>query len=198
MKTPTTALLCAAALLASPLPAAGPSTADALAGFNVVRQVLISPRCVNCHIPGDAPLQGDAATPHTQNVVRGIDGKGVPGLACSDCHGAANTPASYGPSMPPGAPGWHLPPPERKMVFQNVSPAVLCASLKDVKKTGGRDLAAIVAHLEKDPLVLWGWSPGEGRMPVALPHADLVKAVKTWVAGGAPCPAVDNSRVAVP
>lgn len=185
------AALAASGVLLSPAPARGAGgETEALAAFGTIQKVLQSPRCVNCHIPGDAPLQGETGTPHTQNVLRGIQGKGVPGLACADCHAAANTPESYGPNMPPGAPGWHLPPPALKMVFQDLSGADLCASLKDPKRNGGKDLAALVTHLEKDPLVLWGWSPGDGRAPVSVPHAELVKAARKWAAAGGPCPTV--------
>lgn len=82
----------------------------ALAAFATVQKVFQSPRCQNCHIPGDAPLQFDAGTPHAMAVVRGLDGKGAAGLPCSTCHGESNPPASYGPHMPPGAPHWSLPP----------------------------------------------------------------------------------------
>ena len=38
----------------------------ALAAFTTVQKVLQHPRCQNCHIPGDAPLQFDAGLPHVQ------------------------------------------------------------------------------------------------------------------------------------
>ncbi|HET7177468.1 MAG TPA: hypothetical protein VFI63_02150 [Solirubrobacterales bacterium] len=166
---------------------AGDRTA-ALAAFETVRSVLQHPRCQNCHIPGDAPLQLDEGVNHTENVQRGPAGLGVPGLPCSTCHASANSPASYGAHMPPGAPGWRLPPRSRKMVFIGLSPADLCATVKDPKRNGGRSLAALREHLAHDKLVLWGWSPGVGRAPVAVPHDDLVAAVDTWIAAGAPCP----------
>lgn len=71
--------------------------------FDTVQKVFQSPRCQNCHIPGDSPLQFDAGIPHAMNVVRGMDGKGAAGLPCATCH-ADNPPASYGPNAPPGAP----------------------------------------------------------------------------------------------
>ncbi len=182
-----TAFAILGAVLLSSGATAAQQTADAVKAFDTIQTVLQSPRCVNCHIAGDAPLQGDAGAPHTQGVVRGKEGKGVPGLACADCHGMQTTPASYGPAMPPGAPGWHRPPESMKMVFQNLSKAELSATLKDSARNGGKSLDAFVAHFEKDPLVLWGWSPGEMRTPVPVPHADLVTAVKTWVAAGGPC-----------
>ena len=160
----------------------------ALGAFETLRAVLQHPRCQNCHIPGDAPLQLDEGVMHTENVQRGPAGLGVPGLPCSTCHGAANPPASYGAHMPPGAPGWRLPPPARKMVFIGLSPADLCATVKDPKRNGGRSLAALREHLAHDQLVLWGWAPGAGRAPVAVPHDTLVAAVDTWIAAGAPCP----------
>jgi hypothetical protein len=188
---PVLALLAiaAAAAAGTSAPPASPNPKDGLAAFETVRAVLQSPRCQNCHIPGDAPLQFDAGLPHAQNVMRGKDGKGSPGLACATCHASANPPASYGEHTPPGAPNWHLPPADRKMVFIHLSPAELCATVKDPQKNGGKDFAALERHVASDQLVLWGWSPGAGRAPVAIPHADFVAAFKTWTAAGAPCPA---------
>src|SRR5689334_14404481 len=107
------------------------SQAGAVAAFGVVQKVLQHPRCQNCHIPGDAPLQFDDGREHSQNVQRGADGKGARGLACATCHSTLNPPASYGAHMPPGAPNWHLPPPEHKMVFINLSAGELCRGLKN-------------------------------------------------------------------
>jgi hypothetical protein len=177
----------------TPLPAAAGSAAgsatsnDPLAAFERVRAVLQDPRCQNCHPSGEAPLQGDEGRPHDQNVLRGPDGQGPPGEGCSTCHGPSNLPASYGLNMPPGAPSWHMPPPEIKMVFVGLSSGPLCQQLKDSKRNGGKDLAALLHHVSDDPLVLWGWSPGVGRRPVGVPHAEFVAAFRAWVAAGAPC-----------
>jgi hypothetical protein len=171
---------------------AASTTADkhqaALSAFATIQTVLQHPRCQNCHIPGDAPLQFDAGLVHSQNVLRGQNGTGAAGLPCSTCHGTANTPASYGAHTPPGAPNWHLPPPGQKMVFINLSASDLCATVKDPKRNGGKDLAAFLKHVSSDKLVLWGWDPGVGRAPVSVPHDEFVAATKTWIAGGAPCP----------
>jgi hypothetical protein len=158
----------------------------ALAAFDTVQTVLQHSRCQNCHIPGDAPLVFDAGVAHPQNVKRGSNGLGAPGLPCSACHGTRNPPASYGANMPPGAPGWRLPA-GQKMVFIGLSKADLCATIKDPKHNGGRDLAAMLEHVSHDKLVLWGWDPGVGRAPVSVPHDQFVAAFKTWIAGGAPC-----------
>lgn len=162
--------------------------AQALAAFPVIEQVFQHPRCSNCHIPGDRPLQFDAQTPHAQNVVRGPKGEGAPGMTCSTCHGEANSPASYGPHAPPGAPHWKLPPPDQKMAWIGVPAAELCAMLKDKSRNGNRDLEAMHKHVAEDALVLWGWNPGGTRAPVPVPHAELVGAFRTWIDGGAPCP----------
>jgi hypothetical protein len=161
--------------------------AAALAAFDTVQAVLQHPRCQNCHIPGDAPLQLDAGVAHTQNVRRGPAGTGAPGLPCSTCHATVNPPASYGPHTPPGAPNWRLPPPGQKMVFIGLSKADLCATVKDPRRNGGKDLAALLEHVSHDKLVLWGWDPGIGRAPVAVPHQAFVASFKTWMAAGAPC-----------
>lgn len=160
----------------------------ALDAFGTIRQVLQHPRCQNCHIPGDAPLQFDAGLEHAQHVRRGVDGKGAPGLPCSTCHGDANLPASYGAHVPPGAPNWHLPPAAHKMVFIDVPASELCRTLKDPAQNGGKDLAALLEHVRSDALVLWGWNPGQGRAPVPVPHREFVTAFKAWTDAGAPCP----------
>ncbi|MGH9382021.1 MAG: hypothetical protein ACRD2Z_15610 [Thermoanaerobaculia bacterium] len=162
--------------------------AEALAAFATVQEVFQHPRCQNCHVPGDAPLQGDEGMVHAQAVTRGPDGQGAPGLPCSTCHGEANLPASYGPRTPPGAPNWHLPPPEHKMVFIGLPGAELCAGIKNRRENGGKDLDALVEHVSEDALVLWGWAPGEGRAPVPVPHSEFVTAFERWAAAGAPCP----------
>ncbi len=164
---------------------------DAAAPFETVMKVLQSPRCVNCHPAGDAPLQGDDSHVHLQNIQRGSDGRGVAGLGCAACHGDANLPASYGPHAPPGVPSeWRLPPADSKMVFQGLGARALCEQLKDPRRNGGKQLADLVEHVSADPLVLWGWSPGHGRKPVPVSHADFVSALKAWADRGAPCPAL--------
>jgi hypothetical protein len=173
-----------------PTPSGGaepPSKEEGLAAFETVRAVLQHPRCQNCHIPGDAPLQFDEGLVHGQNVVRGRIGIGAPGLSCSTCHGNANPPASWGEHMPPGAPNWRLPPPQRKMVFIGLSSGELCRRLKDPKENHGMTLEALLRHVRDDKLVLWGWSPGVGRASVSVPHDEFVAQFKQWMAAGAPC-----------
>ena len=167
-----------------------PPRADTLAvqAFETVAKVLQHPRCQNCHIPGDAPLQFDDGRPHGQNVQRGRFGHGTPGLPCSTCHGRKNPPASYGASIPPGAPNWRLPAAAHKMVFIDLKPAQLCAAIKDPRATAGRSLPGMLKHLSTDELVAWGWEPGVGRAAVPISRADVVAAFKTWMDAGAPCP----------
>ncbi len=183
-------IVIAAALVGGGAPARARAQAgsDASKDFAVIQRVLQHPRCQNCHIPGDAPLQFDDGRPHAMNVMRGAGGEGAPGLPCATCHASKNPPASYGPHMPPGAPNWKLPPPEEKMVFIGLSAADLCKRIKDPEQTGGRDLEAMFEHINKDKLVLWGWHPGVGRAPVDVPHAEFAAAFKRWMDAGGPCP----------
>lgn len=155
---------------------------DKTAGFMTLYRTLENPRCMNCHPSGDAPLQCDDSRPHAMAISRLSEKNGVP---CSTCHRAKNNPKEH---QPPGAPNWHLPPPETPMVFQGRSPHQLCEQLKDPKQTGNRDLAALVDHVANDPLVSWGWDPGPGRKPVPTPRAQVVAAMKSWIAAGAVCP----------
>lgn len=161
---------------------------EAVKAFDTVQKVFQSPRCQNCHIPGDSPLQFDAGIPHAMNVVRGMDGKGAAGLPCATCHAERNPPASYGPGMPPGAPHWSLPPAAHKMVWIGLPADKLCAMIKDRSSNGDRDFAALIKHVSDDKLVLWGWNPGVGRAPVPVPHDIFVTQFKLWADAGGPCP----------
>jgi hypothetical protein len=165
-----------------------PPADRALRAFEVVRSVLQHPRCQNCHIPGDAPLQGDEGHAHEPNVVRGPNGRGAAAMECPVCHGAQNLPVSYGDHVPPGAPNWLLPPPGTKMVFIGLSPRDLCRSIKNRRATGGKNLAAMLAHIRDNKLVAWGWAPGEQRSTPPATRAETVAAFKTWMDAGSPCP----------
>jgi mono/diheme cytochrome c family protein len=166
-------------------PAAKPDASASRAAFQQVYRVLISPRCLNCHPAGDAPLQGDDSHVHIQNVKRGKNGHGVYGMQCDTCHQDTNLPGAH---MPPGNPKWALPPPEHKMVFEGISPAQLCKQIKDPKQNGGRSLEALFDHVAHDDLVGWGWDPGDGRTLPPLSRPETAAQMRTWIDGGAACP----------
>ena len=121
---------------------------------------------------------------------------------CRSCHQNSNGQA---PGMPPGAandlmPGfvWHMPPPTM-ILSRNMTAQQLCEQLLDPKQNsflafrGGRDdmetfKKEFVHHVSDDPLVIWAWQPGPGRIAAPGTHPDLVKAMKLWIDAGAPCP----------
>jgi len=148
-------------------------------------QVLMHPRCVNCHPRGDCPLQGDDSHPHSMNVMRGPEGIGKNGLWCSTCHQDRGLPGTH---MPPGSPGWQLPPKDMPMVFEGSTPHEICLHLKDPDQNGLRSPDEVLEHVETAPIVLSGWNPGEGRTPVAMSHEEFVKNMKEWVDNGVACP----------
>lgn len=182
------ATLVAAGSLGQAIAQTAPASDGALRAFEIVRSVLQHPRCQNCHIPGNSPLQGDEGRTHAQFVVRGADGHGATAMNCSTCHSESNLPANYGDHAPPGAPNWHLPKPETKMVFIDLSPRDLCMLIKDRRETAGKDLAAMLAHIRDDKLVGWGWAPGGQRTIPTTSRPETVAAFKAWMDGGAPCP----------
>ena len=158
---------------------------EAHAAFDRVYEVLQHPRCLNCHPAGNRPLQYDASLPHSMNVVRGDDDRGVAGMRCDGCHGPSNAPL---PHMPPGvATGWRLAPSD--MVFEGRSKAELAAQLAD-PATAHMTPEQLLGHVAHDPLVMWGWDPGPGREPVPVPHAEFVAAFATWTEAGCPVPPV--------
>jgi hypothetical protein len=155
-----------------------------LQAFTAVASVLTSPRCLNCHIPGESPLQGEDAKPHNMNVKRGRDGRGTPAMRCANCHQSEN---SLMPHAPPGAPNWRLPPPAMPMAWQGLGVGALCRTLKDPTKNGGRTLPQLVEHFETEQLVLWAWNPGPGRVSPPISHDEFVVKVKEWMETGAAC-----------
>lgn len=159
--------------------------ATSVAAFEAIVPVLHNPRCMNCHMIGDYPRQGDDSHPHIMQVRRGPDGHGQAPVRCSTCHQDHNL---VGIHMPPGAPDWALPPPAMPMIWQDLSDRQLCLLLKDPNQNGHRTVSQIVEHMGT-PLVLWGWHPGEGRKPIPMPQEAFERDVKLWAASGAVCPA---------
>lgn len=145
-------------------------------------KVFMHPRCLNCHPAGDTPFQGDAGVLHTQGVKRGPDGKGLYAMKCKNCHQDANTP---GEGMPPGHPNWHLPPANRKMVFEGKSPRQLAMNFKDPKFTGFNTMDKFLHHIEDDTLVKHSFTYGT---PPPLSHEEFAAKVKEWIDKGAALP----------
>jgi hypothetical protein len=165
---------------------------DGLAAWQSVYSVLTSPRCINCHTATNYPQQGDDRHRHFANVVRGPEGKGVPGLNCLSCHQEANADSTG----VPGGHNWHLAP--LSMRWQDasdrpLSSAAVCRAVTDRSKNNALDGPGLLKHHEEEPLVLWAWNPGrrpDGSMRTLPPlsHAEFLAATRTWTEAGTPCP----------
>lgn len=164
------------------LPEATAEERDSL--FAPVYDVLVSPRCMNCHPAGDRPLS-DRDGFHAMNVSRQSF---EAGLQCSTCHAETNTELPGSPLGPPGAPHWQLPPKETPMEFQDRTVTELCEQLRDPARNGERTLEDLLEHVRKDPLVLWGWNPGGIRSTPPMSHEDFVDGFGAWVEAGGICP----------
>ena len=145
-------------------------------------KVFMHPRCMNCHPAGDVPLQGDDSHLHAQGVKRGMDGKGLFALKCKNCHQDANL---KGDNLPPGHPNWHLPPANRKMVFEGKTPRQLAMAFKDPKFTGFNTMDKFLHHIEDDSLVKHSFTYGT---PPPLSHEEFAAKVKEWIDKGAALP----------
>lgn len=156
--------------------------ATSLAAWGEIATVLQNPRCLNCH-QLDSPLQGDSRRVHIPRVTRGPDNQGVGAMRCQNCH---NNMGNNPTSGTPGGLHWQLAP--VSMLWQGLSSGDLCRAVKDPKHNGNRDGAALIKHMEDEPLVLYGWNPGKGREPVPIPHEKVVEDMQIWVAGGMACP----------
>lgn len=170
-------------LLMRPAAASEQDGAASQKAFADAAQVFFHPRCLNCHPAGDAPLIKEDSQPHPFGVKRGTDGKGLAPLSCTLCHRDANQPGG-----PPGVPGWHMPPEHMPMVFQGRAPGELCRQLKDPRHNGGRTGEQVIEHIDKDPLVLWGWDPGQGRTVPKMNHEEYAAKMHEWVKKGCACP----------
>ena len=157
--------------------------------FQEAGKVIQHPRCVNCHPATDRPLQGANMHPHQPPVFRGDGGMGLPGMQCTTCHSAENTPvvgqADTIKSIP-GNPAWHLAPIE--MAWAGKTLGQICQQIKDPKRNGSRSLPQIVTHIGEDHLVGWAWHPGEGRIKAPGTQAGFGKLIAAWVETGAHCP----------
>lgn len=174
--------LLAAAVLTLAGAGAGAGAADDAERFQPIYQLLTHPRCQNCHTAVAFPRQGDERRPHDMRVARGADNRGVPAMRCASCHSAANNAFSGAP----GAPHWQLAP--LAMGWEGMSAAQLCQRLLDRSKNGQRSAKAIVAHIETDALVTWGWAPGNGRAPASPSREQTIRQLHEWLAAGAKCP----------
>lgn len=154
----------------------------AVALFEEAGKVIQSPRCMNCHPATERPTQTDRMRPHQPLVVRGDGGMGAPGMFCNTCHHAAN----FNAAGVPGHPKWHLAPEE--MAWQGKTLGAICEQIKDRKRNGNMDLAALVKHMGEDDLVGWAWSPGPGRTPAPGTQKEFGALIKAWADAGATCP----------
>jgi hypothetical protein len=157
--------------------------ARSLALFAEVGKVIQHPRCLNCHPATERPTQTDAMRPHMPLVVRGEGGIGAAGLHCQTCHHEKN----FDPAGVPGNPKWALAPVE--MAWQGKTLGQICTQLKDRKRNGDRDMAALEEHMAKDELVGWGWHPGAKRTPAPGTQAQFGALFTAWAQSGAHCPA---------
>jgi hypothetical protein len=172
--------------------AASAARSEGLAAWQQVYSVLVHPRCINCHTATGYPQQGDDRHRHLMNVVRGPEGRGVPGLNCTTCHQETNTESTG----VPGAHNWHLAP--LSMAWQDLSDqplssAEVCRAMTDRSKNHNLDGPGLLKHHEEEGLVLWAFQPGRGidglpRTLLPLSHQQFVDATRRWVQAGTPCP----------
>lgn len=169
----------------------GDASRRSAALFAEAGKVLQHPRCLNCHPPTRRPTQGETLRTHMPPIFAGGGegaGAGLPGLPCTTCHRASNTPTlSAGIVSVPGAEHWSLAP--ASMAWQGKSLKEICEQIKDPARNGGRSLAQIRTHLAEDHLVGWAWHPGDGREPAPGTQTGFGSLIEAWIATGAHCPA---------
>ncbi|MCH2032853.1 MAG: hypothetical protein MK202_04950 [Tenacibaculum sp.] len=155
--------------------------------YTKMMDVLMSPRCVNCHPNDNIPKQGDDAHPHYFGMSRGENNLGYQATKCTTCHQSENN--NY--SGVPGAPEWSLAP--ESMKWEGLTRNEIAESMLDPKRNGGRNHEELMHHLTEHELVLWAWEPGvraDGtkRNPPPVPVDEYIKAVKQWFKDGAVIP----------
>lgn len=172
------------------------SAGEGLRAFARIYEVVIHPRCANCHTgPDNIPMwYGGAkgpARPHGMNINAGDSRIGAETLVCSTCHRTSENLRSEPNAPPHAALDWQLAPVEFE--WFDKSAAEICAQLSDPDRTGGRDWMGLAEHLVDDAghrgFVLWGWNPGGDREPAPYSLQAHVDDVLTWGVAGQPCPA---------
>lgn len=155
--------------------------------YEQVMNVLMHPRCMNCHPTDDVPKQGMDRHPHYFGMSRGKENKGFSATKCATCHQEANNLNSG----VPGAPHWSLAP--ASMGWQNLSRSEIAQRLLDPETNGGKSHKELVTHMTEDELVLWAWNPGVDangvpREKPPVSEEEFKKAVEKWFDEGAPIP----------
>jgi hypothetical protein len=142
-----------------------------------IAPVMMYPRCLNCHVSGNSPTQGDDRHLHSPPVNRDT-------TVCSNCHGTSN---GATPGSPPGAPGWRLPP--ATFSFVNKSANQLCRQLKDPSRNGSRSLEQLAEHVKSSKFIAWAFNPGPGRTLPPVEWGEFTNwRFPDWVRAGAACP----------
>lgn len=155
--------------------------------YHQVMDVLMHPRCMNCHPTDDVPKQGMDRHPHYFGMSRGIKNKGFSATKCTTCHQEENNLNSG----VPGAPHWSLAP--ASMGWQGLSRSQIAQRLLNPATNGGKSHEELVTHMTEDELVLWAWNPGVDangiqREKPPVSEEDFKKAVEKWFDEGAPIP----------
>src|SRR5882724_5703782 len=109
--------------------------------FAPVADVLLHPRCINCHTMTDYPRQANDRHRHQFLIMRGADDRGAIGARCTQCHQSEN---QVGSGVP-GAADWRLAP--LQMAWETkpgiaMTKAELCRRILDKSRNGFRDLRA--------------------------------------------------------
>lgn len=164
--------------------------------FRYVYSLSAHPRCRNCHgirLEGrHVPTVGEGMQPHPMRIESRLTSLG---MNCTGCHQGENFDRL---GMPPGAANdimpelhWQMPPPF--MIFTPETGARgLCEAFLDPQRNalkpgirGGKDDLALLRksflhHVKHDPLLLWSFAPGPGRIPAPGSPELLAAAVDEW------------------
>jgi len=155
--------------------------------YNTMMDVLMSPRCINCHPNDHIPKQADDSHPHYFGISRGAQNIGFQATKCTTCHQSENN--DY--SGVPGAPEWSLAP--DKMKWEGLTRNQVARSMLNKENNGNRSLEELEHHLTEHELVLWAWKPGINaagvpREPPPVLLEEYKAAVKEWIEHGAIIP----------
>lgn len=174
----------------------GLDRARSIEAFEEVQGVFTHQRCVNCHVEGDTPKQGQNRALHETDR---RDQRPDRNTNCTNCHDPDPAYTNYDAPYAANA-TWGMPPPSMAFEDSEIVGGLkltkdICNDIKQTYRDRGecnteQECALRVAdHIDHDGLVIWSFMPGGDRSPASMGgHGAFAAKILEWAQLGGFCP----------